>query len=135
GGDWPSTFFDTEGWFSSVAYCLGESLLGLRTFDVLRAFDYLREGGCAKLALQAEGLQPALWGYLAAALDEGIAETRIEGLLESYEALARTQFYRKDIVPSVIVHGILRRFDLPDLRPLFDGRLLEVKTVPVAETA
>jgi cephalosporin-C deacetylase-like acetyl esterase len=130
-----SPFFDTEGWFASVADCLGESLLGMRVFDVLRGFDYLRDRGCTTLAIQAEGLQPALWGYLAAAIDAGVSKVKIDGLIESYEAFARAQFYNKGIVFSTLAHGILQRFDLPELCPLFDGRTLEVTTIPATETA
>lgn len=135
GEDFHGSFYNTEGWFAFSAYCLSENLLGMRVYDVLRAGDFLRGSGFERIAIHAEGLQPALWGYLAAALDEGVAETRIDGLIESYEALARTQFYRRDIIPPMIVHGVLQRFDLPDLKTLFEGRSLDVQTVPVAEQA
>jgi hypothetical protein len=124
----PSTFFNTEAWFAWSAYCLGESLLGMCVFDVLRAVQYLHEAGYRSISLRAEGLAPALWGYLAAALDPGVEHTRIRGLLESFEAVARTQLYRFDFTPALLIHSVLQEFDLPELRGLFHGRVLEVST-------
>jgi hypothetical protein len=121
----PMTFFNTEAWFAWCAYCLGESLLGMRVFDVMRGVDYLRdEAGYAGIRLDAAGLEPSLWGYLAAALDTRIAEANFDDLIESFEAIVRTELYRKDFKPAMLVHGVLREFDLPDLRPLFAGRVL-----------
>lgn len=134
GTDYPSLYYNTEGVLAFAAYCLGDSLLGMRVFDTLRAAEYLRrERGFTRIALRAEGLAPALWGYLAAALDPDVAEVRIDGLIESYEALVRTPLYRRDIGPALIAHGLLRRFDLPELRSLFEGRALEVTTVSLEE--
>ena len=132
GGGFPSTFYDTDNWLSFLAYCAGDCLLGMRVFDVLRAADYLRACGFEKVDIHGTGLQPALWAYLAGALDPGIARVRADGLIESYEAIARTELYRTDYVPAMMVHGILRHFDLPDLKLLFKGRDLTVTTVPVA---
>lgn len=129
----PETYYNTEGWFSFQAYCLGESLLGMRVFDVLRAAHYLRTlAGYKQIGLHAQGLEPALWGYLAAALDNSITPVRIEGLIESYEAIVRTSLYRTDLISSIMVHGILQHFDLPDLRVLFDGRELTAREESVA---
>ncbi len=128
----PMTFFNTDGWLAWSAYCLGESVLGMRVFDVMRAIDYLLEdAGYAALRLEAEGLEGALVGYLAAALDGRVAETKIDGLIESFEALVRTELYRKDFTPNLLVHGVLKEFDLPDLRSLFANRALDVTHVAV----
>jgi hypothetical protein len=119
----PSSFFHTDGWLAWSAYCLGESLLGMRVFDVLRAAQYLRdEAHVPSVDLWAEGLEPALWGYLAAALDSGIERTRVAGLIESFESIVRDPLYRKDFTPPMLIHGVLREFDLPDLQALFEGR-------------
>ena len=123
----PMSFFNTESWFASSAYCLGESLLGMRVFDVLRAAEYLHlHVGCTTLALHAEGLAPSLYGYLAAALEPSIKNIHINGLIPSFEAIARTEHYRTDFGPSLLVHGVLQRFDLPELRVLFEGRTLDI---------
>lgn len=133
GGAFGEAFFNTDAWFSWAAYCLGENLLGMRVYDTLRAVDYLHSRGFTSIGLRAEGITPALVGYLAGALDDRIQSARIDGLIESYEAWARNQFYRRDLLPTILVHGVLRRFDLPDLRTLYEGRTLEVTTIPVRE--
>ncbi len=128
----PGTLFNTEARLAYDAYCLGESLLGMRVFDVLRAAHHLRTlHGIERIGLHAEGLQPALWGYLAAALDESIETVHIDGLIESFEAVARTELYRRDFTPAAMLHGVLQHFDLPDLRVLFEGRALDVREAPV----
>ena len=122
GDTFPNTFFNTQGWLAWSAYCLGENLLGMRVFDVLRAIRYLREeAGFQQTGLWAEELEPALWGYLAAAIDPDLAPIRVQGLIESFESIVRTERYRTDFVPSMLVHGVLRHFDLPDLKVLFSG--------------
>ncbi len=133
GDTFPNTFFNTDAWFATAAYCAGESLLGMRVFDVMRAIDYLlQEREVEAVKLNADGLQPALWGYLAAALHERVLETRVDGLIESFEAVARTQFYRLDITPSLLSHGLLKQVDLPEVAALFEGRRLDVTHVPVS---
>ena len=127
GETFPQTFYNTEAMMWWSAYCLGDCLLGMRVFDALRAAQYLREeAGFSEINLRAEGVQPALWGYLAAALDSGIGHTRVRGLIESFESIARTPLYRRDFTPPMLVDGVLREFDLPDLRLLFQGRALEL---------
>ena len=129
----PMSFFNTESWFANSAYCLGENLPGMRVFDVMRAAEYLRRHrGCAALALRAEGLVPSLYGYLAAALDTSIESTCIDGLIPSFEAIVRTEHYRTDFGPSLLLHGVLQAFDLPELRTLFAGRSLDIVPASVA---
>jgi len=129
----PGAYYATESWFSFQAYCLGDCLLGMRVFDVLRAVQYLEMiGGYERIGLYAKGIEPSLWGYLAAAVEPMVDPVRIDGLLESFEAVVRTQLYRTDLLPSMMVHGILQHFDLPDLAVLFEGRALDVAKEPVA---
>ncbi len=134
--EFPMTFFNTEGWFAWSAYCLGESLLGMRVFDVIRAIDYLHdEAAYDTIRLSAQfvkprqtvtGLEASLRGYLAAALDARVTEAHIEDLLESFESVVRTELYRTDFTPAMLVHGVLKEFDLPDLRMLFSDRVLDI---------
>ena len=136
GDTFPATFYNTENWLAWCAYCVGENLLGMRVFDVLRAAQMLREwAGFARVGLWAAGLEPSLWGYLAAALDPQMQPVRVDALLESYEAVARTELYRRDFTPSMFIHGVLNEFDLPDLRVLFEGRELAATIVPATENS
>ena len=127
GADYPMTFFNTDNWLSFCAYCVGDCLLGMRVFDTMRAAAFLRTQGYKRVEIAAKGIGPALWGYLAAALDPDVAATQVSGLIESFESIAKTPLYRKDFTPSLMAHGVLQAFDLPELRQLFDGRLLTVE--------
>lgn len=131
----PGTFFDQYGWQAFCAYCLGESLLGMRVFDVLRTAAMLRgHERVAEVSVWGTGLEQAIWAYLGGALDPAIARTRADGLIASFEAIVRTERYRTDITPTLVSHGLLQQFDLPELRPLFDGRSLETTPADVALT-
>ena len=131
-GPFPCTLFDTQAWMAWMAYCVGESVLGMRVFDVLRAFEYLRTRCRFKrVGVRAAGLEPALWGYLAAAIDPDIDPVHISGLIPSFEAVVRTEVYRRDFLPTAVVHGVLHFFDLPDLELLFKGRTCTIEPAPV----
>ncbi|MCL4218466.1 MAG: hypothetical protein KJ052_15875, partial [Candidatus Hydrogenedentes bacterium] len=58
----------------------------------------------------------------------------ISDLIESYEAVCRSEKYRTDITPSALVYGILNQCDLPDIERLYAGRDLDVRAIPVART-
>ncbi|MCP4641856.1 MAG: prolyl oligopeptidase family serine peptidase [bacterium] len=136
GEDFPASLFNTESWMAFLAYCLKDCLLGMRVFDVLRAAFVLRSSlGFERVGLHATELAPALWGYLAAALDTSIDPVSVDGLIPSFEQIVRTQLYRTDFSPSLMVHGVLRQFDLPDLDPLFAGRDVRVVHAPVPNRA
>jgi len=132
-GPFPNCLLDTTAWISWLAYCVGDCLLGMRVFDVLRAFEYLRTKERYKhIGLRAVGTEPALVGYLAAALDNQINPVRIEGLISSFEGIVRTERYRTDFLPPLMVHGVLHHFDLPELRDLFLHRQCEISTSTVS---
>lgn len=134
GDTFPNTFYNTDNWLATLAYMAGENLLGMRVFDVLRAARLMGERGFARIDLRAGGLQPALWAYFAGALDSTVAGADISDLIESYEAVCRSEKYRTDITPSALVYGILNQCDLPDIERLYAGRDLDVRAIPVART-
>jgi cephalosporin-C deacetylase-like acetyl esterase len=115
-----------EGWMSYVEMLLGRSSLASRVYDVRRAVSFLEqhEGARGTVALRGSGVA-ALWGYLAAALDERIRETHLTGLLPSWSAVAETRIFDSDtITAAMVVPGVLQPLDLPDLRQCFAGRVL-----------
>ena len=126
GDEFPMSLFNSETWMSFLAYCMGECLLGMRVFDVLRAAHFLRTA-CefGRVGLRARGLAPALTGYLAAALDGSLNPVRINDLIESFETVVRAELYSPEVAPALMVHGILQRFDLPDLEALAGNRRFE----------
>ncbi len=128
----PGLHYHTENRLAYDAYCIGESLLGMRVYDVLRAAQYLREvPGIERLGIRARGLQQSLWAYLAAALDSSLESVSVENLIPSFEAIARTALYTTAFTPASMLHGVLERFDLPDLMLLFEGRDVRVREEPV----
>lgn len=114
---------DTEYKLGCDAMMLKRSTLGMRVFDVLRAFDYLRsrpDVGSIGLAGSDSG---AFFAYFAAALEEGFCALTFENLLYAYQDWVETKFYDdRRYTLKVAAWGILQHFDLVDLLPCLAGR-------------
>ena len=110
----------------SDAMMLGISTVGLRVFDVLRGYDYLRiRSDVNQIGLYGVG-KAAFYAYFAGALEEGFASLEFEDLLYSYRHLTDTRYYNGDRYNlEVMAWGILRRFDLLDLVPCFGARRVQ----------
>jgi hypothetical protein len=104
--------------FGCDAMMLGKSTLGLRVFDVLRGYDYLRtRSDVEKIGLLGVG-SGAFFAYFAAAIEDGFADLTFTDLLYSYRHLAETRYYNRDIYNlRVMAYGMLQRFDIVDLLP------------------
>jgi dienelactone hydrolase len=113
----------TEYKLACDAMMLKRSTLGMRVFDVLRAYDYLKERDDIE-RIGVVGVDAgAIWAYYAAALEEGICRAELHNMLYSYRDLVNTRYYNRDLYNlKVMAWGILRRFDLPDLKLCFEGR-------------
>lgn len=114
---------DGEYKLASDAMMLGISTMGLRVFDILRAYDYLR----TRMDVDQIGLygigKSAVYAYFAGALEDGFTSLEFEDLLYSYRNVTDTKYYdqeRYDL--EVMAWGILRRFDLVDLTACFGNR-------------
>ena len=107
----------------SDAMMLGISTLGLRVFDVLRGYDYLRtRADVNRIGLYGVG-KSAFYAYFAGALEDGFASLDFEDLLYSYRNLTDTRYYdRERYHLEVMAWGILRHFDLVDLAACFGDR-------------
>jgi dienelactone hydrolase len=114
---------DTEYKLGCDAMMLKRSTLGMRVFDVLRAYDYLRnrpDVGSIGLVGMDSG---AFFAYFAAALEAGFCEVTFENLLYAYQDWVETQFYdAQRYTLKVAAWGILQHFDLVDLLPCLAGR-------------
>ena len=114
---------DGEFKLASDAMMLDISTMGLRVFDVLCAYDYLRTRvDVDRIGLYGIG-KSAFYAYFAGALEEGFTTLEFEDLLYSYGNLTDTRYYdqeRYDI--EVMAWGILRHFDLVELMPCFGAR-------------
>ena len=107
----------------SDAMMLGISTMGLRVFDILRGYDYLR----TRTDVDQTGLygigKSAFYAYFAGALEDGFASLEFEDLLYSYRHLTDTRYYDQERYNlEVMAWGILRHFDLIDLAACFGNR-------------
>jgi dienelactone hydrolase len=107
----------------SDAMMLGISTMGLRVFDILRGYDYLRtRTDVDQIGLYGIG-KSAFFAYFAGALEDGFASLEFEDLLYSYRNLTDTRYYDQERYNlEVMAWGILRHFDLIDLAACFGNR-------------
>ena len=107
----------------SDAMMLGISTMGLRVFDILRGYDYLRtRTDVDQIGLYGIG-KSAFYAYFAGALEDGFASLEFEDLLYSYRHLTDTRYYDQERYNlEVMAWGILRHFDLIDLAACFGNR-------------
>jgi cephalosporin-C deacetylase-like acetyl esterase len=128
---------------SMRALLVGRSMLGMKVGDVLAAFDSLAarpdvdpsrisvlgKGNAGVLALYAGGLEPR------------IQKVACESAVLSYLDVARAKLHENTI--DIVVPGVLRDFDLPDLAGLVAPRrlwIVDARTpagagIPAAEAA
>jgi dienelactone hydrolase len=112
----PHGFYDyygTEYKLNFDSMMLGTSLTALRVFDILRAFEYIRDiKPDMHLAIGGKGIS-AIYALFAGVIDRDIEEVYLEDLLYSYEDIISSKYYRYD--PRLEVYGIARYFDISDL--------------------
>ena len=114
---------DGEFKLACDAMMLGMSTMGLRVFDILRGYDYLRtRADVDQIGLYGIG-NSAFYAYFAAALEDGFVSLEFENLLYSYRNLTDTRYYDQERFDlEVMAWGILRHFDLVDLAACFGNR-------------
>ena len=107
----------------SDAMMLGISTMGLRVFDVLCGYDYLRtRQDVDQIGLYGVG-SGAFYAYFAGALEDGFASLEFEDLLYSYRNLTDTRYYDQERYNlKVMAWNLLQNFDLADLMPCFGER-------------
>ncbi len=125
--------YGTEFELVYTAYLLGTSLVGMRTFDVLRGIEYLRsreDVDFSKLQIYAKG-QSAIYGLFATVLNPNVKQITLEDMLYSYENLIKTKLYKRRGLKEadnasnferMLINGILEHFDIVDLLPSLHGR-------------
>jgi len=126
--------YGTEFKLAYDALMLGTSTFTMRVFDVLRGYDYLKtrkDVDCDEISIYGEGVA-SLYAFYAMVLEPGIREGVFEKMLFSYEDVVETRIYNRSVVDErILVHGILRYFDIVDLIPLLHGR--RVKFINLVE--
>jgi dienelactone hydrolase len=115
--------FDTEYKLACDAALLGLSTMGLRVFDILRVFDYLKtRSDTASVALHGVG-EGAIWAYFAAVLEAGFTEVTCEKMLLSFRELCREPHYEsRTFNIKIMAWGLLRCGDVRDFLPCLAGR-------------
>ncbi|HEY3082619.1 MAG TPA: hypothetical protein VGM69_22260 [Chloroflexota bacterium] len=123
----PEAHYGTLYKLATDLFCLDDSLLAGRVFDVLRAADLLRQADEVGLAGRPLGLFGAGRGgpiaYLAGALDPSLARVALREPLLDLDGLLSTRMYPLDTWQSLLP-GLAARARFEDLRPLFAGREL-----------
>lgn len=97
------------------AFLLGRTIPGIQVVDVLKAVEYLRsrpDVDPAAVSLRASGNAGILALY-AATLDPQLARVHATNHLESYLWLAKQPIHEGYL--DVIVPGVLKDFDIPDV--------------------
>ena len=113
-------FYGSLHKFNDDLIWLKDSLVALRTYDVLRALDMIAIWpglDDRDIRAYAHGLH-GLYPRLAAALDRRIRKIQVVGGLRGFGELCRTRHYDTRDIFSVTLPGILRHGDLNELRPL-----------------
>lgn len=109
--------FGTMYILSDQLLWLGDSMAALRTYDVLRAIDALKEWPnmmTEDLQLYAHGRQ-GLYAKFAAFVDERAKDIRVEDGMASFSEWIGSRYYNNFNIMSLIVPGMLQYFDLPDI--------------------
>jgi cephalosporin-C deacetylase-like acetyl esterase len=115
---------DVEADLFYDALSAGKTLVGMRTWDVLRGVDYLQsrtEVDPKRIAAIGQGMGGLLVMF-AAALDERIQSVACASTLVSYSAVVESEIYTQRF--SAFAPSLLRDFDLADVAALIAPRLL-----------
>ena len=129
GGDASSTNseeYSTEWQLSQRALLIGRRLVGMQVHDALRAFDYITqrpEIDPQKIGITGDG-QGGVVALFAGALEPRIASVTAEGSVASYMTIVRAETHARMI--GVVVPGVLREFDLPDVAGMVAPRPLNL---------
>jgi len=109
-----------------VAYMLGQSFVGLRAEQILMATQWLRRRttGALSIDLIATGelTVPAL--HAAVLQPDVFDEVKLRGGLDNWKSVVDTPVTERQLIN--VVHGVLRYYDLPDLRAMIPTGSLKV---------
>ncbi|MBS1829703.1 MAG: acetylxylan esterase [Acidobacteria bacterium] len=119
---------------ASRAFLVGRTLLGLQVADVLKAIDGIADP--ARIRLYGRG-NAAVVALHAAALSPKVSSVALEAMPLSYLAITQAKLHRGLV--EIIVPGILKDYDLPDLaaaiapRPVYLTDTRDPAGIPLLE--
>lgn len=112
--------YGTEFKYTSDALMLGTSLVGMRVYDVLRAYQYLcSRKDIDKIGIIGKGVG-ALYALFTAMIEQKIEPIILEDMLYSYMDIINTRYYKH--IESLAIYGIVKEFDIVDLISSIDNR-------------
>lgn len=102
---------------------LGLSTLGLRVYDVMRGYDYLRtRSDVGEIHLHGVG-SGAVFAFFAAVLEEGFSTLTCEEMLASYREVCCTPNYQLPFFNlKSMAYGLLQIGDFDDFLPALAPR-------------
>ncbi len=109
------------------AFIIGKTIVGMQVVDLLRTLNYLDsrpDVNPGKVTLFGKG-NGGIVALFAAALDPHIEKVTCEDSLVSYQDMASTTLYDNALF-DVIVPGVLKNFDLPDVAAAIAPRDLSI---------
>jgi hypothetical protein len=103
---------------SNDLYWLDDDIVALRVYDMIRALDVIEQWpdiDSRDLRVYASGLH-SVYPRLAAAMDERISSVELAAdALPSWAEWIRSRQYEQRDILSIILPGVLKYFDLPDV--------------------
>jgi dienelactone hydrolase len=132
--DWASHYhgvWGTEFKLANDALLLGESLLGMRVYDCLRAAEVLQsETGATNVSFVGEGTGAYHALYAGVSADD-VAEVTVHGLGPSFYEMAT----EREVPPqsSLVVYDVVGHCDLPHLFAALDQRGVRVEPLDEEE--
>ena len=104
---------------------VGKTMAGMQVYDLLSTLDYLvsrSDVDAAQVSVIGKGNGGAIALY-AAALDRRVHKVACEGSVLSYLQVAQSRFH-ENLFADIIVPGVLKDFDLPDVGAAIAPRTL-----------
>jgi dienelactone hydrolase len=112
--------YGTEFKLSYDSLMMGTSLMGLRTYDVIKAHSFLKDytDNGNRISIMGRGIA-AIYGLFASVfLDEGPSSLILEEMLYSFWDVVRQRYFHMD--NRMIIHGVVSELDIVDLLAAVD---------------
>ncbi len=113
--------YGSDFFYAIHALMLDYPYVGQKTYDLLRAIDWLAGCGYGEVHLAARGWG-ALPGTFAALVAGEVVQVTLKNALASYAEIAESERYRWPL--SAFLPGVLAAFDLPDCYRALEAKKL-----------
>ena len=103
--------------FSDDLFWLDDSLAAMRTYDIIRALDVIEQWpGLTIKGLECYTIEECgVYMQLAKILDKRIKKLEVLNGMGCYVDWIRQRYYNYSNLPSLIIPGMLKYFDLSDI--------------------